>query len=109
MGFFTYGSPPEKKWILVNYLFKTDIVAVGLKPFARIGRLRVPIIYPPPLWDHLPDVLRAISTVLSQSQASDIQSIVQQSWEHGVLRATQGFEPTEIARGIIYCQVIFLL
>lgn len=63
---------------------------------------------PTAIQDHLPDVLRAISTVLSQSQASDIQSIVQQSWEHGVLRATQGFEPTEIAREYhLLRQVIF--
>ena len=48
--------------------------------------------------DHLPDVLAAIATVLSQSQVSDIHSIVQKSLEHGVLRAAQGFEPTEIAR-----------
>jgi len=42
------------------------------------------------------------------TQASDIQSIVQQSWEHGVLRATQGFEPTEIAREYhLLRQVIF--
>ena len=63
---------------------------------------------PTAIQDHIPDVLRAISTVLSQSQASDIQSIVQQSWEHGVLRATQGFEPTEIAREYhLLRQVIF--
>ena len=48
--------------------------------------------------DHVPDVLIAIATVLSQSQPSDVQSIVQKSLEHGVLRAKQGFEPTEIAR-----------
>jgi hypothetical protein len=40
----------------------------------------------------------ATATVLSQYQDSDVQSIVQTSLEHGVLRATQGFTPTEIAR-----------
>ena len=48
--------------------------------------------------DHLPDVLKAMATVLSQSENGDIQSIVQNSLEHGVLRAAQGFAPTEIAR-----------
>lgn len=48
--------------------------------------------------DHLPDVLNAMTTVLKQSQVSDIDSIVQNSLEHGVLRAAQGYTPTEIAR-----------
>jgi signal transduction histidine kinase len=48
--------------------------------------------------NHLPDVLMATATVLSQYQDSDVQTIVQSSLEHGVLRATQGFTPTEIAR-----------
>ncbi len=48
--------------------------------------------------NHVPDVLMAMATVLSQSQDTDIQSIVQNSLEHGVLRAEQGFAPTEIAR-----------
>lgn len=62
----------------------------------------------PALRDHLPDVLRAMTTVLSQSQDSDIQSIVQRGLEHGVLRATQGFAPTEIAREYhLLRQVIF--
>lgn len=58
--------------------------------------------------DHLPDVLMAMATVLSQSQDSDIQSIVQNSLEHGVLRAAQGFTPIEIAREYrLLRQVIF--
>ncbi|MFE1748856.1 sensor histidine kinase [Coleofasciculus sp. H7-2] len=48
--------------------------------------------------DHIPDVLKAMATVISQSQENDIQSIVQNSLYHGVLRAKQGFAPTEIAR-----------
>ena len=48
--------------------------------------------------DHLPDVLKAMVTVLDSSQDSDIESIVQNSLEHGVLRAAQGFTPAEIAR-----------
>jgi signal transduction histidine kinase len=58
--------------------------------------------------DHLPDVLRAMATVLSQSQSSDIESIVQNSLHHGALRAAQGFAPTEIAREYrLLRQVIF--
>ena len=48
--------------------------------------------------DHIPDICKAMITVLSTSQNSDIQSIVAASWEHGLLRAEQGFDPTEIAR-----------
>lgn len=48
--------------------------------------------------DHLPDVLKAMATLLDSSQDSDIESIVQNSLQHGVLRAAQGFAPTEIAR-----------
>jgi signal transduction histidine kinase len=44
----------------------------------------------------LPDVLDAMVTVLSKSQGNDIQSIITASWHHGVLRAKQGFDPTEI-------------
>ncbi len=48
--------------------------------------------------NHLPDVLRAMVTVLSKSQDNDIKSIVTASWQHGILRAEQGFDPEEIAR-----------
>ena len=48
--------------------------------------------------DHLTDVLKAMATVLDYCQDSDIESIVQNSLEHGVLRAAQGFTPAEIAR-----------
>ncbi|HYX16406.1 MAG TPA: HAMP domain-containing sensor histidine kinase [Nostoc sp.] len=48
--------------------------------------------------DHIPDVLRAMVTVLSKSQDNDIQSIVTASFQHGAIRAEQGFDPAEIAR-----------
>ncbi|WP_414548568.1 sensor histidine kinase [Anabaena sp. CCY 0017] len=44
----------------------------------------------------LPDVLKAMVTVLSKSQGNDIQSIITASWHHGILRAKQGFDPAEI-------------
>jgi signal transduction histidine kinase len=48
--------------------------------------------------DHLPDVLKAMVTVLSTSEGNDVKSIVVASWQHGILRAEQGFDPEEIAR-----------
>jgi len=48
--------------------------------------------------DHLTDVLKAVATALSHTQESDLQSIVQDSLSHLVLRSAQGFAPTEIAR-----------
>lgn len=48
--------------------------------------------------NHIPDVFEAMVTVLSQSQDGDIKSIVSASWQHGLLRAEQGFDPSEIAR-----------
>lgn len=49
--------------------------------------------------DHIPDVLKAMVTVLSKSQDNDdIESIVIASFQHGTIRAEQGFDPAEIAR-----------
>lgn len=48
--------------------------------------------------NHLPDVLKAMATVLAKYQTSDINSIVKASLVHGVLRAEQGFDSSEIAR-----------
>ncbi|ALF54469.1 ATPase [Nostoc piscinale CENA21] len=48
--------------------------------------------------NHIPDVFRAMISVLAPSQESDIKSILTASWQHGLLRAEQGFDPTEIAR-----------
>ncbi len=48
--------------------------------------------------DHIPQVLTAMATVLSQSQDNNIELLVRASLEHGILRAEQGFDPSEIAR-----------
>ncbi|MBH8551680.1 HAMP domain-containing histidine kinase [Nostocaceae cyanobacterium CENA357] len=48
--------------------------------------------------NHIPDVLKAMVTVLSKSEDNDIRSIVTASLQHGVLRSEQGFDPAEIAR-----------
>ncbi|MEH2201647.1 sensor histidine kinase [Nostoc sp.] len=48
--------------------------------------------------DHIPDVLQAMVKVLAKSQDNDIQSIVTASFQHGAIRAEQGYDPAEIAR-----------
>jgi signal transduction histidine kinase len=48
--------------------------------------------------NHIPDMLKAMATVLSTYHGNDFKSIVTASWEHGLLRAEQGFNPAEIAR-----------
>lgn len=48
--------------------------------------------------DSLPYVLKALATVLSESEANDLQTLVNASLEHGRVRAGQGFEPAEIAQ-----------
>ena len=52
----------------------------------------------PAIENHLAQVLSAMATVLSHVQESEIQPIVKASLHHGVLRATQGFDPAEVAR-----------
>ena len=46
----------------------------------------------------LPILLQAIATILSQSEDSDIKTLVQKALEHGKLRANQGYDAEEIAR-----------
>ncbi|MEG4440418.1 sensor histidine kinase [Microcoleus sp. AT9_B5] len=48
--------------------------------------------------DSLPIVLQAIVTILSQSEESDIRTVVEESLEHGTVRAKQGYDAEEIAR-----------
>lgn len=58
--------------------------------------------------NHIGHVLSALATVLSESQNSEIQPIVDASLHHGSLRADQGFSAAEIAREYrILRQVIF--
>lgn len=52
----------------------------------------------PAIENHLSHVLSAMATVLSHSEDSEIQPIVQASLHHGLLRAEQGFDPAEVAR-----------
>ncbi len=58
--------------------------------------------------DHLTLVLEAMVTVISQHQDSEIEPIIEASCYHGGLRASQGFDPTEIAREYrLLRQIIF--
>ena len=58
--------------------------------------------------DGIPYVLEAIATILSQSEANDLNTLIDKSLEHGVIRAEQGFDAKEIAREYrLLRQVIF--
>lgn len=56
----------------------------------------------------LPLLLQAIANLLSQPEEQDLQTLVETSLEHGLLRAKQGYNPEEVAREYrILRQVIF--
>jgi signal transduction histidine kinase len=58
--------------------------------------------------NHIPRLLEAMSTVLSQYQSSEIGSIIKASLEHGFLRAEQGYDAAEVAQEYhLLRQVIF--
>ncbi|MBD0314719.1 MAG: RsbRD N-terminal domain-containing protein [Microcoleus sp. T3-bin5] len=46
----------------------------------------------------LPKVLESLAAMLASDKQEDFQKIDDASLEHGVIRAEQGFEPSEIAR-----------
>ncbi len=58
--------------------------------------------------DHIPHLLAAMATVLSQYQKSEIKVIIEASLDHGLLRAKQGYDAAEVAREYhLLRQVIF--
>ena len=58
--------------------------------------------------NHIPYLLAAMVTVLSQYQNSEIKLIIEASLDHGFLRAEQGYDATEVAREYhLLRQVIF--
>jgi len=58
--------------------------------------------------NHIPHLLAAMTTVLSQDQSSDIKVIIEASLDHGFLRAEQGYDAAEVAREYhLLRQVIF--
>ncbi|MEG4965286.1 sensor histidine kinase [Microcoleus sp. B6-A1] len=48
--------------------------------------------------DSLPIVLHAIVTMLSESEDSDLRTVIQESLDHGTVRARQGYDAAEISR-----------
>ncbi|MBD1823106.1 sensor histidine kinase [Cyanobacteria bacterium FACHB-DQ100] len=48
--------------------------------------------------DHIEDVLIAMAITMSQTAADDDETVAKASISHGVLRAAQGFDPSEIAQ-----------
>jgi signal transduction histidine kinase len=58
--------------------------------------------------NHIPHLLAAMATVLSQYQNSEIKVIIEASLEHGFLRAEQGYDAAEVAKEYhLLRQVIF--
>ncbi|WP_333333614.1 HAMP domain-containing sensor histidine kinase [Microcoleus sp. LAD1_D3] len=58
--------------------------------------------------NHIPHLLAAMATVLSQYQRSEIKVIIEASLDHGFLRAEQGYDAAEVAREYhLLRQVIF--
>jgi signal transduction histidine kinase len=58
--------------------------------------------------NHIPHLLAAMATVLSQYQNSEIGIIIKASLDHGFLRAEQGYDAAEVAREYhLLRQVIF--
>ncbi|MBE9211131.1 sensor histidine kinase [Plectonema cf. radiosum LEGE 06105] len=58
--------------------------------------------------NHLEYVLLALATVLCKNQEDDFESVVEASLNHGILRAEQGYDASEIAREYhLFRQVIF--
>ena len=48
--------------------------------------------------DSLPIVLQAMVTLLSQSEETDMRTLIEESLDHGTVRAKQGYDAEEIAR-----------
>jgi len=48
--------------------------------------------------DSLPIVLQAMVTLLSESEESDLRTLIEESLDHGTVRAKQGYDAEEIAR-----------
>lgn len=62
----------------------------------------------PAIIDHLEHVLVALATILSQNRQDNFETIVEASLNHGILRAEQGYDASEIAREYhLFRQVIF--
>jgi len=88
---------------------KDKIIEIWLKKVCKDNRVKsTDGLSKPAIIDHLAHVLTALATVLSQHQEDNFQTIVEASLNHGILRAEQGFDASEIAREYhLFRQVIF--
>ncbi|MBF2065234.1 MAG: sensor histidine kinase [Calothrix sp. C42_A2020_038] len=48
--------------------------------------------------DDVPYILEALISVLARNQENDVKTIVEAGFQHGLERAEQGFDPTEVVR-----------
>ncbi|BAY81904.1 two-component sensor histidine kinase [Calothrix parasitica NIES-267] len=88
---------------------KEKIIETWLKQIREDSRIKsTDGLSKPAIIDHLDHVLVALVTVLSRHREGSLQTIVEASLNHGVLRAEQGFEASEIAREYhLFRQAIF--
>lgn len=88
---------------------KEKIIEIWLKKVCQDSRVEsTDGLSKPAIVDHLNHVLIALATVLSQHREGNFQTIVEASLNHGILRAEQGFDASEIAREYhLFRQVIF--
>lgn len=88
---------------------KEKIIETWLKQIREDSRIKsTDALSKPAIIDHLDHVLVALETVLSRHREGSLQTIVEASLNHGILRAEQGFEASEIAREYhLFRQVIF--
>ena len=78
---------------------KDKIVQTWLKKVCEDSRIQsTDGLSKPAIINHLGHVLSALATVLSQYREDNFQTVVEASLSHGILRAEQGFDASEIAR-----------
>ncbi|AFY56595.1 signal transduction histidine kinase [Rivularia sp. PCC 7116] len=62
----------------------------------------------PAIINHLDHVLTALAIILAQDKKDNFETVVEASLNHGILRAEQGFDASEIAREYhLFRQIIF--
>ncbi|MEL6461622.1 MAG: sensor histidine kinase [Cyanobacteria bacterium J06621_15] len=88
---------------------KEKIIEIWLKKICEDNRVEsTDGLSKPAIIDHLDHVLTALAKVLSQHREDNFKTIVEASLSHGILRAEQGFDASEIAREYhLFRQVIF--
>ncbi|MDY6900754.1 MAG: RsbRD N-terminal domain-containing protein [Cyanobacteriota bacterium] len=78
---------------------KEKIIEIWLKKVCEDSQIKsTDGLSKPAIIDHLEHVLIALAAVLSQHHKNNFQTILEASLNHGILRAEQGFDASEIAR-----------